>query len=91
MRGAWGGDQSFEVKFVAFTWPPLGWFQSEVVQTKKELLCCSVFELGARKGLQFRVACVSVMFITVKSRKFAGLICLLFPGRDNFFFFFPPG
>ena len=53
------------------------------MQTKKELLCCSVFELGARKGLEFRVACVSIMFITVKSRKFAGLNCLLFPGKDK--------
>ena len=58
-----------------------------VLQTKKELLCCWVFEWGARKGLEFRVACVSIIFITVKSRKFAGLICLLFAARDNVFFF----
>ena len=30
----------------AFTWMSLRWFQSVVVRTKKEFLCCSVFEWG---------------------------------------------
>ena len=32
----------------AFTWSSLRWFQSVVVQTKKEFLCCSVLEWGVK-------------------------------------------
>ena len=34
----------------AFTWSSLRWFQSVAVRTKKEFLCCSVFEWGTRNG-----------------------------------------
>ena len=44
------------------TWSSLRKLQSVMVWMKKEFLCCSVFEWGTRKGLEFRVACLSVMF-----------------------------
>ena len=43
--------------------------------------CCSVFEWGTKKGLEFKVACLSTMFFAVKSWNVVGLICLLFAGR----------
>ena len=64
----------------AFTWLSLRWLQSVVVQTKKEFLCCSVFEWGTKNGLELSVACLSIMFSAVKSWNFVGLICLLFAG-----------
>ena len=49
---------------------------------KEEALCCTVFEWGTKfKSLEFKAACLSVMFFAVKSRNFVGLICLLFAGR----------
>ena len=59
-----------------FTWSSLRWFQSVVVRTKKEFLCCSVFEWGTKNGLELSVACLSMMFSAVKSWNFVGLICL---------------
>ena len=55
-----------------------------VVWTKKEFLCCSVFEWGTKNGVELSVACLSVMFSAVnlvKSWNFIGLICLLLAGR----------
>ena len=52
-----------------------------VVRTKTEFLCCSIFEWGTKKGLEFKVACLSMMFFAVKSWNFFDLICLLFAGR----------
>ena len=40
--------------------------------------------MRTKKGLEFSVACLSVMFFTVKSWNFVGLICLLFAGRIFF-------
>ena len=37
--------------------------------------------LGIKKGLEFKVACLSTMFFAVKSWNFVGLICLLLAGR----------
>ena len=39
----------------AFTWSSLRWFQSVVVQTKKEFLCCSVFQCGTKNSLEYTV------------------------------------
>ena len=52
-----------------------------VVRTKKEFLCCSVFEWGPKNDLELSVACLSMMFSAVKSWNFVGLICLLLAGR----------
>ena len=49
----------------AFTRSSLRWFQSVVVRTKKEFLCCSVCEWGTREGLEIRVVCLSMVFSTV--------------------------
>lgn len=42
----------------AFIWSSLRWFQPVVVQMKKELLYCLVFEWGSRKDVELRVACL---------------------------------
>ena len=52
-----------------------------VVLTKKEFLCCSLFEWGTKNDLELSVACLSIMFSAVKSWNGVGLICLLFAGR----------
>ena len=51
-----------------------------VSRTRREFLCCSVFEWGIKKA-----ACQSVMFFAVKSWNFVGLICLLFAERRSSF------
>ena len=63
-----------------------------VVQKKKKkkkkeflILCCSIFEWGTKKGLEFKAAHLSIMFFVVKFWNFVGLICLLFVGRLLFF------
>ena len=33
-----------------------------MVGTKNEFLCSSVFEWGTKKGLEFKVACLSICF-----------------------------
>ena len=48
---------------------------------KKEFLRRLVFEWGVKKGLEFNVACLSIMFFTVKSWNFAGLFCRLIAGK----------
>ena len=51
-------------------------------EEEEEALCCTVFEWGTKfKSLEFKAACLSVMFFAVKSRNFVGLICVLLAGR----------
>lgn len=52
-----------------FTWSSLRWFRLVVVPTKKkkDFLCYSVFEWGTKKGQEFKVAHLSIMFFGVKS------------------------
>ena len=53
-----------------------------VSRTRREFLC-TVFEWGTKKGLEFKAACLSVIFFAVKSCSFVGLICLLFAERGS--------
>ena len=69
LDSALGGDPSFEVLkrgglhlIVTAEVVPVG----GGADNKKEFLCCSAFEWGAKKGLEFKVACLSVS-ITVCS------------------------
>ena len=51
----------------------------------KKKSSCSVSEWGTKKGLEFNVACLSVLFFAVKSWNFGGIICVLFTGRGFVF------
>ena len=56
----------------------------DVSYVQKRVPVLFSISVRTKKGLEFSVACLSVMFFTVKSWNFVGLICLLFAGR--FFF-----